>query len=145
MEFIFCKLPKYIKKNILLYDEHFIVRNGKIISIIPKTDYRYKLLNNITSTSYHIKKNDNTYVYRYFFQKFCNYFDGEIKNDEIIEIVLIESEDNIEYSFYIGRQYPKSIHGEFGKKQIYHHIENVLECCLHYTNFEFIRFNYVRR
>jgi hypothetical protein len=145
MEFIFCKLPNDIKKYILLYDEHFIVRNGKIISIIPKTDYRYKLLNNITSTSYHIKKNDNTYVYRYFFQNFCNYFDGEIKNDEIIEIQLIENEDNIEYSFYIGRQYPKSINIEFGKKQIYHHIENVLEHCLHYTNFEFIRFEYIRR
>ena len=31
MEFIFCKLPNDIKKYILLYDEHFIVRNGKII------------------------------------------------------------------------------------------------------------------
>jgi hypothetical protein len=144
MEFIFCKLPNDIKKYILLYDEHFIVRNGKIISIIPKTDYRYKLLNNITSTSYHIKKNDNTYVYRYFFQNFCNYFDGEIKNDEIIEIQVIENEDNIEYSFYIGRQYPKSIHYEFGKKQIYY-IANGSEPYFYYTNFEFIKFEYIRR
>jgi len=48
MKFIFCNLPLYIKKYILSYDEYFIIRNGEIISIIPKKDYRYKLLNYIT-------------------------------------------------------------------------------------------------
>jgi hypothetical protein len=144
MEFIFCNLPIDIKKYILLYDEHFIVRDGIIISIIPKKDYRYKLLNYITCRPHHIKKIDNIYVYRYFFQNFCNYYDGQIKNDEIIEIFLIENEDNIKYSFYIGRQYPKSIHSEFGKKQSYYR-ENGLEPYIYYTNFEFIRFEYIRR
>jgi hypothetical protein len=143
MEFIFCNLPIDIKKYILLYDEHFIVRNGKIISIIPKKDYRYKLLNYITCRPDYIKKIDNIYVYRYFFHNFCKYYDGKIKNDEIIEMHLIENEDNIEYSFYIGRRYPKSIHSEFGKKQIYR--ENRLEPYFYYTNFEFIRFEYIRR
>jgi hypothetical protein len=35
IDFIFCKLPIDITKYILLYDEHFTVINGKIISIIP--------------------------------------------------------------------------------------------------------------
>ena len=144
MDFVFCKLPFDIKKYILSYDDHFIVRNGEIISIIPKTDYRYKLLNCITFTPVHIKKYDNIYVYRYFFHNFCKYYNGKIKNDEIIEIHLIENEDNIEYSFYIGRQYPMSIHYEFGKKQIYY-IANGSEPYFYYTNFEFIKFEYIRR
>ena len=48
MKLKFCKLPFDIIKYILLYDEHFIIRKGEIISIIPKTDYRYILLNFIT-------------------------------------------------------------------------------------------------
>ena len=48
MKSIFCKLPLDIIKYILLYDEHFIIRKGGIVSIIPKTDYRYTLLNFIT-------------------------------------------------------------------------------------------------
>jgi hypothetical protein len=144
MEFIFCKLPIDIKKYILLYDEHFIVRNGEIVSIIPKTDCRYKLLNYITFTPNYISKENNKYMYRYFFQKLYNFNAGQIKNDEIIQIHLTENEDNIEYLFWIGRQYPKSIYCEFGKKQIYN-IENQLEYNWTYTNFEFIRFNYIRK
>jgi len=141
MQFIFCNLPIDIKKYILLYDKHFIIRKGKLFSIIPKTDYRYKLLNFITCIPNYIKKYNNTYVYRYFFQNIGN---QEIKNNEIIEIHLIENKDYIEYSFYIGRKYPKTNDCEFGKKQIFH-IQNILEPYFYYTNFEFIRFNYIRR
>ena len=142
MQFIFFNLPIDIKKYILCYDEHFIIRNGEIISIIPKRDYRYKLLNYITFTPKHINKENNRYVYRYFFKKLYN--DKQIQNDEIIQIYLTEYEDNIEYSFWIGRKYPKSIHSKFGKKEIYN-LENQLEYNWVYTNFEFIRFEYVRK
>jgi hypothetical protein len=142
MQFIFCNLPIDIKKYILCYDEHFIIRNEEIISIIPKRDYRYKLLNYITFTPKHISKENNRYVYRYFFKKLYN--DKQIQNDEIIQIYLTDYEDNIEYSFWIGRKYPKSIYSKFGKKEIYN-LENQLEYNWVYTNFEFIRFEYVRK
>jgi len=144
MEFIFCNLHLDIIKYILLYDEHFVVRNGEIISIIPKRDYRYNLLNCITCPPNYIKKSNNTYVYRYFFKNLYNYDSRKIYNSQLIHIHLTENEDNIEYSFWIGRQYPMSIHCEFGKKQIYN-IENPLEYSWVYTNFEFIRFEYIRR
>ena len=44
MKNIFHKLPQDIIYNILLYDERFSMRKGKIISIIPKTDDRYNLM-----------------------------------------------------------------------------------------------------
>ena len=51
---IFRNLPNDIINYILLYDDHFILRKGKIISIIPKTDERYKKLLSIP-------KKKNTY------------------------------------------------------------------------------------
>ena len=43
------KLPTHIIKYILLFDEHFSMRKGVIISIIPKTDYRYKLVEHVVN------------------------------------------------------------------------------------------------
>ena len=73
MKFIFSSLPIDIINNILLYDEHFIMRKGELISIIPKTDDRYRLLNYITFSPNYLEKNDNTYEYRYFFQNLRPY------------------------------------------------------------------------
>jgi hypothetical protein len=47
MKNIFHKLPQDVIYKILLYDEHFIMRKGKMIDIIPKTDYRYNLMKHI--------------------------------------------------------------------------------------------------
>jgi hypothetical protein len=38
------KLPSDIKFKILLFNENFIMRNGEIITIIPKSDERYTML-----------------------------------------------------------------------------------------------------
>jgi len=84
MKFIFCNLPYYIKINILLYDEQFILRNRELISIIPKTDYRYKLLNFITFSPSYIIRENNKYIYRYYFQNIYNCNNVQIKNNEII-------------------------------------------------------------
>jgi hypothetical protein len=141
MKFIFCNLPYYIKINILLYDEHFILRNRELISIIPKTDYRYKLLNFITFSPSCIIRENNKYIYRYYFQNIYNCNNVQIKNNEIIQIHIIENEISLEYSFWIGRKYPKSICCHFGNKLIY---KNPLEYNWVFTNFEFIRFEYIR-
>jgi hypothetical protein len=46
----YTKLPIDIIKHIITYDKHFIVRKNKLVSIIPKDDYRYNLLHYITLT-----------------------------------------------------------------------------------------------
>lgn len=38
------KLPSDIKSKILLFNENFIMRNGEVITIIPKSDERYAML-----------------------------------------------------------------------------------------------------
>ena len=142
MKFIFASLPIDLINNILLYDEHFIMRKGELISIIPKTDDRYKLLNYITFSPNYVEKNGNTYDYKYFFKNLYNYDGRKSNNSDLIHIKLTEYEDSVKYQVWIGRQYPKAISSEFGKKQIYV-IEDPMQYNWVYTNFEFIRYEYI--
>jgi len=116
---IFRNLPIDIIHNILLYDEHFIMRKGKIVSIIPKTDYRYNLLSFITLK---LKSIENlfTYVrYNYHFTNLYNYKGRHVDNSDLMQVV-IKQNKNIKYSIWIGKQYPKS----FCKKEQPFLIEN---------------------
>ena len=136
MKHIFRKLPFDIIKYILLYDEHFIMRRGEIISIIPKTDYRYNLLNFITFHFSEIYLQHNELRYKYYFPNLYNYEGRQINNSDLIQVNINENNNFIKYSIWIGKQYPKSIN--CNKKQNYY-IENPLDYNWIYTNFEYIR------
>ena len=136
MKFKFCKLPLEIIKYILLYDEHFIMRKGEVVSIIPKTDYRYNLLNFIIFNLGYIEKFNNELTYNYYFPNLHNY-EGRVKNNsDLIQVSINENNKFIKYSIWIGRQYPKSI--TCNKKQNYY-IENELDYNWIYTEYKYIR------
>ena len=136
MKFKFSKLPLDIIKYILLYDEHFIMRKGEIISIIPKTDYRYILLNFITFNLDYLENYNNELRCKYYFQNLYNY-EGRVKNNsDLIQVNINENNDFIKYSIWIGKQYPKSI--TCNKKQNYY-IENELDYNWIYTEYKYIR------
>jgi len=59
MKNIFHKLPQDIIYHILLYDERFSMRKGKIISIISKTDDRYNLIKRTISKKIDIVRRSN--------------------------------------------------------------------------------------
>jgi len=118
MEFIFYKLPFDIIKYILSYDEHFIIRKGKIISIIPKTDNRYKLLDFITLKLDSVSNFNNEIRYKYYFNNLYDYEGRQQNNSDLFDITIKEYNDIIKYSIWIGRQYPKSIN--CSKKQNYY-------------------------
>ena len=88
---IFGKLPlDVILYEILPYDPHFIIRKGEIISIIPKTDYRYNLLNFITFNLGYIEKFNNELRYNYYFPNLHNY-EGRVKNNsDLIQVSINE-------------------------------------------------------
>lgn len=136
--FIFSNLPEDIIKYILLYDEHFIMRNGEIISIIPKTDYRYNLLNFITLNPVYVNHYSNTTItaYKYYFPNLYNYEGRQMNNSDLIQLYITEYDDSIHYSVWIGRQYPKSF---ICNKPQYYYIENELEYNWIYTEFKYIR------
>ena len=136
MKPIFCKLPLDIIKYILLYDEHFIMRKGEIISIIPKTDYRYILLNFITFNLDYLENYNNELRYKYYFPNLYNY-EGRVKNNsDLIQVNINENNDFIKYSIWIGKQYPKSI---TCNKEQYYYIEKPLDYNWIYTEYKYIR------
>lgn len=47
-------LPKDVVHAILLFDPRFILRNGELVSIIPKDDERYSILHFMTRTRTYI-------------------------------------------------------------------------------------------
>jgi len=136
--FIFCNLPHDIINNILLYDEHFIMRKGVIISIIPKTDNRYKLLNFITLKLDCVEKINNIIRYNYYFHNLHDYEGRQKNNSDLIQVTINENNENkiIKYSIWIGKQYPKSF--ICNKKQNYY-IENSVEYNWIYNEFEYTR------
>jgi len=138
MKLKFSKLPLDIIKYILLYDEHFIMRKGEIISIIPKTDYRYILLNFITFNLAYFENNNNIELrYKYFFPNLYNYEGRQMNNSDIIQVNINENDDFIKYSVWIGKQYPKSVNRNKHRQMYY--IENSLEYNWIYTQYEYIR------
>ena len=138
MKHIFHKLPFDIIKCILLYDEHFIMRKGEIISIIPKTDYRYNLLNFITFHFSEIYLQHNELRYKYYFPNLHNYEGRQINNSDLIQVNINENNNFIKYSIWIGKQYPKSVNITPTKKQNYY-IENPFDYNWIYTEFEYVR------
>jgi hypothetical protein len=106
-QMIFSKLPIDIIQHILLYDEHFKMRKGKLVSIIPKSDDRYKILSFITLTLRYVSDFSSKKLYRYHFNNLYNYKEREYPNNDTIDVEIKES-NHIHYSIWIGRQYPKS-------------------------------------
>ena len=109
MKFLFSFLPEDMIKYILLFDEHFIMRKGEIISIIPKTDNRYNLLNFITFNLDYVEIYGNTFRYNYYFSNLHNYEGRRISNSDLMQVTLYEHDDIIYYAIWIGKQYPKSL------------------------------------
>jgi len=137
LEFKFCNLPFDIIKHILLYDEHFIMRKGELVSIIPKTDDRYRLLNFITFRLEYFEIYNNQLRYKYFFPNVYNYEGRQMNNSDVVHVDIKENDDFIKYSVWIGKQYPKSVNRNKCRQMYY--IENSLDYNWIYTQYEYIR------
>ena len=136
MKFIFSSLPDDIIKNILLYDDHFIMRKGEIVSIIPKKDVRYSLLKYITFNIDYIEHFDNVTICRFFFPNLYNYEVRRKNNPDLIMFNLQEENNTLTYSVWIGKQYPKSF--TCSKEQCYY-IDKPEEYHWVYMMYKYIR------
>jgi hypothetical protein len=138
MDFVFRKLPLDIRKYILSYDDHFIMRKGEIVSIIPKTDSRYVLLHFICRVNDDlIYKSDNHYNTKHYFPNLHNYEGRHPNNSDLMQVTIHECNDSVKYSVWIGKQYPTSV--KTIKRQNYYYIEYPIE-----YNWVFIEYEYTR-
>jgi hypothetical protein len=77
------RLSDDIINNILSYDKHFIIRNGKLVSIIPKDDYRYTMLEKKSLIQ---QKNHQFSMYDGFSSIYGDYYgESVLKNEDGIE------------------------------------------------------------
>jgi hypothetical protein len=135
---IFSYLPTDIIKYILLFDEHFIMRTGKIMSIISKTDNRYNLLKYITLKKDYIENIPNiiSTKYAYYFSNLYNYEGRMITNSDLIQVYITEVNNIIRYKIWIGRQKPKYF---ITNKTQNFYIENPIDYHWVYTEYEYVR------
>ena len=136
---IFRNLPTDVINYILLYDEHFILRKGVIMSIIPKTDERYKLLRFITFKLDYVEHFNNIIRYVYIFPNLYNYEERRINNSDTIHVSMKQEGNNIKYSIWIGRQYPKTFPCSNSSKFPRYYVENSVDYNWVYTEYEYIR------
>jgi hypothetical protein len=120
----YTKLPIDIIKHIITYDKHFIVRKNKLVSIIPKDDYRYNLLHYIclSLSNNFINISDNEYCYHYIFPNICNNNERTINyiDNDMFQVRIYFTKNNIiKYYCYIGRLLPKN-DNKIKKISIYH-------------------------
>ena len=110
----FSKLPNDIINYILVFDEHFTIRNGELVSIISKNDYRYKLLHYITIRLVNTENRPNNIPNNKINMKFnldnlCDIVERKeqyIDND-MIEVRMDLSDSVVKYNIFIGRLKPK--------------------------------------
>jgi len=137
MGFIFANLPDEIIKQILLYNENFILRNGKIMCLIPKSDYRYAVIDSITYKLDYMVRLYGMVRYHFFFPNLYNYKERRMNNSDKIQITINENyRDILFYSIWIGRQHPKLI---LCNKEQNYYIENPEEYHWIYTEYDYIR------
>jgi len=138
-KFIFSKLPIDVIKYIFLFDEHFIIRKGKIISIIPKLDYRYALLKYIIFQECIIEDFYDFTRYNYSLYNLYNYKGRDSNNSDLVQVSISSNENNdsLEYVVWIGRQKLKNI--TTSKMQMYG-IENPKKYHWVYIQSEYIRY-----
>ena len=115
---IFVNLPSDIIKHIICFDKHFILRNNELVSIIPKDDSRFKVLNYIIKekTNEHFTINNNNYKYKCTY-KMANLYNIPGRQEQNISNDMIEmqitngmdgSNGTLLYEIFIGKLKPKN-------------------------------------
>ena len=107
----FTKLPNDIINHIITYDKHFIIRKNKLVSIIPKDDYRYSLLHyNCLSLSRIVNISKKEILYQYNLPNICNINERIINyvDNDMLQIRMYFTRNSIKYYCYIGRLIPKN-------------------------------------
>jgi hypothetical protein len=139
---IFSNLPDDIKKHILSFDNHFKIRRGQIVSVIPKDDFRYKLLEYITIRLTKVTRIfSNKFDYDY---NFPNLFDIEDRkkqfiDDDMCQITIFYHENIITYRIFIGRLKPKETSRENTNKLQIFHKGNLIDYEWYYIEYYYSR------
>jgi len=139
MKSIFSKLPNDIINYILGFNENFTIRNGELVSIISKNDYRYKLLHYITIRLVNtVNRPDNNINLKF---SLDNLFDMTERKEQYVDNDMIEvrmdlSSSVVKYNIFIGRLKPKN---DIERKSLFY-VGDLLNYTWHFYDYFYERY-----
>ena len=138
MKSIFSKLPNDIINYILGFDEHFTIRNGELVSIISKNDYRYKLLHYITIRLVNTVNRHNNINLMFSLNNLCDIVERKEQyvDNDMIEVRMDLSSSVVKYNIFIGRLKPKD---DIERKPLFY-VGDLLNYTWHFYNYFYERY-----
>jgi len=134
-------LPKEIIEYILTYDDHFILRGGKIVSIVSKKDPRYTLLQSVCRkeiTHYTVYGRIQRFEYDLYNPFTCKERDlYSVENDNMSVEIEQMPKGVMKYTIYLFRLKPKEYNTD--KIQVFYK-GNLCD-----YNWHYIQYNYIRK
>jgi hypothetical protein len=139
MKSIFSKLPNDIINYILGFNENFTIRNGELVSIISKNDYRYKLLHYITIRLVNTENRpDNNINMKFSLDNLCDIVERKEQyvDNDMIEVRMNLSSSVVKYNIFIGRLKPKD---DIERKPLFY-VGDLLNYTWHFYNYFYERY-----
>jgi len=139
MKSIFSKLPNDIINYILVFNERFIIRNGELVSIISKNDYRYKLLHYITIRLVNTVDRPNNKINLMFsLNNLCDIVERKEQyvDNDMIEVRMDLSNSVVKYNIFIGRVKLKD---DIERKSLFY-VGDLLNYTWHFYNYFYERY-----
>ena len=138
MKSIFSKLPNDIINYILVFNEHFTIRNGELVSIISKNDYRYKLLHYITIRLVNTVNRHNNINLMFNLNNLCDIVERKEQyvDNDMIEVRMDLSNSVVKYNIFIGRLKLKD---DIERKSLFY-VGDLLNYTWHFYNYFYERY-----
>ena len=138
MKSIFSKLPNDIINYILVFNERFIIRNGELVSIISKNDYRYKLLHYITIRLVNTVNRHNNINLMFNLNNLCDIVERKEQyvDNDMIEVRMDLSNSVVKYNIFIGRLKLKD---DIERKSLFY-VGDLLNYTWHFYNYFYERY-----
>ena len=138
MKSIFSKLPNDIINYILVFNERFIIRNGELVSIISKNDYRYKLLHYTTIRLVNTVNRHNNINLMFSLNNLCDIVERKEQyvDNDMIEVRMDLSNSVVKYNIFIGRLKLKD---DIERKSLFY-VGDLLNYTWHFYNYFYERY-----
>jgi len=139
MKSIFSKLPNDIINYILGFNENFTIRNGELVSIISKNDYRYKLLHYITIRLVNTENRPNNKInLKFSLDNLCDMTERKEQyvDNDMIEVRMNLSSSVVKYNIFIGRLKPKD---DIERKPLFY-VGDLLNYTWHFYDYFYERY-----
>jgi len=139
MKSIFSKLLNDIVNYILGFNENFTIRNGELVSIISKNDYRYKLLHYITIRLVNTENRPNNKInLKFSLDNLCDMTERKEQyvDNDMIEVRMDLSSSVVKYNIFIGRLKPKD---DIERKSLFY-VGDLLNYTWHFYDYFYERY-----